>query len=73
MRLTGIDSIETNTGHRLAEWYRILDSTGGTAHSRSELAQVLTVHFGVPEFWAHCIASCYCRDRGMPVFELPQV
>jgi hypothetical protein len=59
------DALVRGSGRPIAEWLRILDDWGGTAHTHTEMARWLVAEHGIGGWWAQGVTVAYERARGM--------
>lgn len=59
------EALIRGSGRPIADWLRILDDWGGTAHTHTQIARWLVAEFGIGGWWAQSVTVAYERARGM--------
>ena len=59
------EALLRGSGKLIAEWLRILDGWGATAHTHTEIARWLVAEHGIGGWWAQGVTVAYERARGM--------
>jgi hypothetical protein len=59
------EALIRGSGKPIAEWLRILDGWGATAHTHTEIARWLVAEHGTGGWWAQGVTVAYERARGM--------
>lgn len=59
------EALIRGSGKPIAEWLRILDAWGATAHTHTQIARWLVAEHGIGGWWAQGVTVAYERARGM--------